>query len=52
MPMDAPGKLSAEEYADVVAYMLKLQGAPPGEAELSAELRELDRIYVARPKPR
>jgi mono/diheme cytochrome c family protein len=49
MPMDAPGKLSAAEYADVIAYMLKLQGAPPGESELPAEVRALDRIYVARP---
>jgi hypothetical protein len=26
MPMDSPGKLSPAEYADVIAYMLKLQG--------------------------
>jgi hypothetical protein len=52
MPMDSPGKLSREEYADIVAYMLRLQGAPAGETELPSEVRELDRIYVARPKPR
>jgi mono/diheme cytochrome c family protein len=52
MPMDAPGKLSAAQYADVIAYMLRLQGAPDGETELPAELRELDRIHVARPKPK
>jgi hypothetical protein len=50
MPMDSPGKLSPEEYADVVAYMLRLQGAPAGESELPAVLRELDRIWVARPR--
>jgi hypothetical protein len=50
MPMDSPGKLSADEYADVVAYMLKLQGAPAGETELPGLLRELDRIFVARPE--
>jgi hypothetical protein len=49
MPMDSPGKLSASEYADVIAYMLKLQGAPVGEKELVGEVRELDRIFVARP---
>jgi mono/diheme cytochrome c family protein len=51
MPMDAPGKLSPEEYADIVAYMLELQGAPTGGTELPSELRELDRIFVARPAP-
>ena len=49
MPMDSPGKLSAGEYADVIAYMLKLQGAPVGEKELVGQVRELDRIFVARP---
>ena len=51
MPMDSPGKLSPAEYADVIAYMLKLQGAPVGEKELIGDVRELDRIFVARPKP-
>jgi mono/diheme cytochrome c family protein len=50
MPMDSPGKLSPAEYADVIAYMLKLQGAPPGEKELMGEVRQLDRIFVARPR--
>ena len=49
MPMDSPGKLSPTEYADVIAYMLKLQGAPVGEKELVGEVRTMDRIFVARP---
>jgi S-disulfanyl-L-cysteine oxidoreductase SoxD len=49
MPMDSPGKLSPAEYADVIAYMLKLQGAPAGEKELVGDVRQLDRIFVARP---
>jgi mono/diheme cytochrome c family protein len=46
MPMDSPGRLSADEYADVIAYMLRLQGAPPGVTELPSEIDRLDRILV------
>lgn len=34
MPMDAPGSLKPQEYADVVAYMLSINGIPAGQAEL------------------
>jgi S-disulfanyl-L-cysteine oxidoreductase SoxD len=51
MPLDAPGALSASEYADVVAYILVLQGAPPGSRELPVDLREMDRIRVVPPPP-
>jgi mono/diheme cytochrome c family protein len=31
MPESDPGSLSAEEYADVVAYLMKLNGMPAGK---------------------
>jgi mono/diheme cytochrome c family protein len=34
MPADAPGSLKPEEYADVVAYMLQLNGFPAGQETL------------------
>lgn len=34
MPNDAPGSLQRTEYADVVAYILRVNGYPAGEAEL------------------
>ena len=34
MPNTAPGSLSRAEYADVVAYILKINGYPIGEADL------------------
>lgn len=46
MPLDAPGRLSAEEYVDVLAYILQLQGAPAGVDELPSDLERLDRILV------
>ena len=34
MPNNAPGSLSKAQYADVVAYILKINNYPAGEAEL------------------
>ncbi len=34
MPNNAPGSLSKPEYADVVAYILKVNGYPAGQADL------------------
>jgi mono/diheme cytochrome c family protein len=34
MPNNAPGALSKAQYADVVAYILKVNGYPAGGAEL------------------
>ena len=37
MPDDNPGGLSDDEYVRVVAYILKLNGFPPGADSLSAD---------------
>jgi cytochrome c5 len=34
MPMDAPGSMKPQEYADIIAYFLSLNGYPAGQAEL------------------
>ena len=36
MPMDNPGSLKPEEYADVLSYFLSINGYPAGETELPA----------------
>jgi len=41
MPQDDPGSLSAEQYAAVVAYIMRLNGLPPGERALPATAQEL-----------
>ena len=44
MPPDDPGGLDPEYYADVLAYILSLNGYPPGEEDLPADplaLREV-----------
>ena len=35
MPMDAPGSMKPEEYADILAYFLNLNGYPAGQTELA-----------------
>ena len=46
MPEDGPGRLSDEEYTDVVAYMLDRSDYPSGDAELPADKAELDKIMI------
>ena len=36
MPMDAPGSLSAQQYLNVLAYLLQKNGYAPGDAPLDA----------------
>lgn len=35
MPMDAPGSMKPEEYADILAYFLSINDYPAGETELA-----------------
>ena len=46
MPEDGPGRLSDEEYTDVVAYMLDRSDYPSGETELPADKEALDKIMI------
>jgi mono/diheme cytochrome c family protein len=52
MPEDNPGILTAQQYADVVAYMFSLNGYPAGQAELPAQDEPLKRMKIdAPPRP-
>ena len=46
MPEDEPGRLSDQEYTDVVAYLLDRSDYPAGENELSADKAEMDKIMI------
>ena len=48
MPQDGPSLLSDEIKADVLAYIMSMNGMPAGNAELKADLRALDEIKIAR----
>src|SRR5262245_53758050 len=47
MPNDNPGKLSPGKYAEVVAYLLQLNGMPAGPRLLSPDPRQLEQIRLA-----
>ena len=46
MPEDGPGRLTNEEYTDVVAYLLDANDYPAGETELPADKTALDMIMI------
>jgi mono/diheme cytochrome c family protein len=46
MPANNPGFLSDGEYADLLAYMLFVSGAPAGENELSSDPGRLTGIVI------
>jgi mono/diheme cytochrome c family protein len=51
MPEDNPGSLKKEEYADVIAYLLKLNNFPSGESELPTDKDALSAILMEKPAP-
>ncbi len=51
MPWDAPGSVSPQQNIDVVSYLLKMNGMPPGADELPAETERLDRVGITAQPP-
>ena len=47
MPKSDPGSLSSEEYAALVAHILRLNGMPAGSHELPADTVVLNAIRIA-----
>ena len=46
MPKGNPGSLKRREYADVLAYLLNLNGMPAGEQELPSRAADLKAIRI------
>ena len=46
MPEDGPGRLSDQEYIDVVAYILDANEYPTGDQELVPDMAALDQIMI------
>jgi S-disulfanyl-L-cysteine oxidoreductase SoxD len=51
MPLDMPGRLSRQQNADVIAFMLKANGWPMGTPELAADPAALKQIRIEAVKP-
>lgn len=52
MPADRPGKLSREQNADVLAFMLNVNQFPSGKTELEHQSEVLKQIRFEAEKPR
>ena len=46
MPKNEPGSLAAEEYADVLSYILRLNRMPAGADELPADTKQMKSVRV------
>jgi cytochrome c553 len=46
MPKNDPGSLTAKEYSDVIAYLLKLNAMPAGRVDLPADAKVLRTITI------
>jgi len=51
MPENAPGKLSRQENADILSYILKFNRFPAGSTELPRETDVLNEIVFVPEKP-
>jgi len=51
MPADAPGTLTKDDAAAVLAYILQLNKMPAGKQALSNDVEELRRIKIVSDKP-
>jgi mono/diheme cytochrome c family protein len=51
MPQDDPGRLSRQQNADVLAYMLSFNKFPPGKTELARDTELLKQIRIESTKP-
>ncbi len=52
MPPNSPGTLDAATYADLIAYILKGNGATPGQTPLPADSAELAQLKLADALPK
>lgn len=52
MPNDNPGSIPQNELVDIVAYILNLNGYPPGEAELPNDPEALKLVQIDTIPPR
>jgi len=50
MPEKNPGSLTNEQYADVLTYVLQLNGAPAGSAEMAADSGRLGALSIQWPE--
>jgi mono/diheme cytochrome c family protein len=50
MPASAPGTLSEQQTADIIAYLFSVGKYPAGTTELAAKMEPLSKIKIDAPK--
>ncbi|HUF25161.1 MAG TPA: cytochrome c [Vicinamibacterales bacterium] len=50
MPKSEPGSLESQDYVQVISYILKINGAPPGKTPLPADSAALRKIRLYLPR--
>ena len=50
MPMDTPGSLPPQDYADIVAYFFRANAFPAGKGELPTDREQLKLIRIEQKK--
>jgi mono/diheme cytochrome c family protein len=51
MPLSAPGSLSAQQYADVIGFIMQKSGAPAGTTEIPTKKEGLATVKFVAKKP-
>jgi mono/diheme cytochrome c family protein len=51
MPLSAPGSLTAQQYADVIGFIMQKSGAPAGTMEIPPKKEALTTIKFVAKKP-
>lgn len=51
MPPSRPASLPAETYADLVAYILEVNGLAAGDTELPTDITQLEGMTISKPAP-
>ena len=51
MPMDAPGSMKPQEYSDILAYFLSINGYPAGTTELAGGEAAIKAVTLDAKKP-
>jgi mono/diheme cytochrome c family protein len=49
MPQDKPASLTKEQYAEIVAYLLKANSYPAGQNDLANDPKPLEQVTFKRP---
>ncbi|HEX2344821.1 MAG TPA: cytochrome c [Vicinamibacterales bacterium] len=50
MPKDNPGSLKPQEYADVIAYLLKINRLPTGDTDLKGAKPAMEDVVIEGPE--